>query len=199
MGNSSLLPGLGVDHQQRIAAAVVEQPDEHDVAALAVDGGDGAAVVADGRGHAVVQEAVAQVLRRGGGRLDRERDQQQDQLKHEEGLNTRRGLGQHIGHLSWMMGRRGRPLWVTLRVAATGSLRAGRSSRPGNPESDIHRRTSGARRHLPRAALARNAILPPHRRAHAPVAQGSRPDAAKGAPDAHIGRPARRTAAGWGT
>jgi hypothetical protein len=37
------LARVRVDHQQGVSAAVVEQPHEHDVAAGAVNGGDGAA------------------------------------------------------------------------------------------------------------------------------------------------------------
>jgi len=59
------LAGLGVDRQEGIAAGVVEEPDEDHVAALAIGGGDRAAVVAHRRRHAVVAKAVAQIDRGG--------------------------------------------------------------------------------------------------------------------------------------
>ena len=63
------LPRDDVDEEDGVPAAMVEEPREHDIMPLPVHGGHGAAVVADGRGDAVVAEAVPQVLGgRGGGR-----------------------------------------------------------------------------------------------------------------------------------
>jgi hypothetical protein len=66
-----------IDHQQGIAAAMVVKPDQHDVAALAIDGGDHAAMIAERGGDPVVGEALPEILRRGGrGRQAEEEEQE---------------------------------------------------------------------------------------------------------------------------
>ena len=54
------VPGLCVDAQQGIAAAVVEQPQQDDVPSGSVNCGHGATVVTDGRGYTVVVESVSE-------------------------------------------------------------------------------------------------------------------------------------------
>ena len=56
------LSRFGIDKQQGIAPAVVKEPQEYDVLSVAIYRGHRAPVVADGRGNAVVKEAITQVF-----------------------------------------------------------------------------------------------------------------------------------------
>ena len=68
------LAGSGIDEQQGIAAPVIEKPDKHDVTAVAVNGGDGATVVADRCGNSVVKEPIAEIFGAGGQSPDGQHD-----------------------------------------------------------------------------------------------------------------------------
>ena len=76
------LARLDVNQQQFVTAAIVDQPGQDDVVSVAVHGGHRAAVAADRRGHAVVAEPVAKVLRGrtgrwGGQEAEREESRQE--------------------------------------------------------------------------------------------------------------------------